>query len=387
MPVLAVGTFLMGTTEFMLAGLLPEMAADFGVTVAQAGLLVTAFAVGIIVGAPVMALLTLRLSRGLILRLALVLFAVGHVVLALSSSFELALAARVLTAMAAGAFWAVSSVVATVAAGPANSVRALGVLTSGLTVANVVGVPLGALAGQLSSWRAPLWVLAGLALAAAVVIGRFIPLQTAQRPPSIRSELRSLRSTNLWLALAASALILGGVMAAYTYVSPLLTDRAGLSASLVPLVLVGFGVGTVAGTATGGRLGDRWPFATTLTAAAATAVVLLALAVLSSNAVAAVALVCLLGLTGFTVNPVVGALALRFGGPAPTLASAMTSSAFNVGVAFGSWAAGLALASAWGTVGPAVVGAVIAAATLVPLGLLAIRLSRRPRLAPSSAGQ
>lgn len=369
----------MGTTEFMIAGLLPQMAADFDVSVSQAGLLVTAFAVGIIVGAPVMAVLTLRLPRALVLRLALLVFALGHVLLALCTSFEVALAARLLTALAAGAFWAVSAVVATAAAGPAHTVRALGVLTGGLTVANVLGVPLGAFAGQLTGWRGLLWVLAALAVAAAVLIGRFIPAPTSERRAAVRAELQALRSTNLWLALAACALILGGLMAAYTYISPLLTDNAGIPEPFVPLVLVVFGIGTVAGSTTGGRLGDRWPMATTITAAVATAVGLVALAVLSTYAVAVVCLVAVLGLTGFTVNPIVGALAIRFAGPAPTLASALTSSAFNVGVAGGSWLAGLALETRLGLVGPALIGAVIAGATVIPLGLLAGRHAVRDR--------
>ncbi|WP_431914588.1 MFS transporter [Nonomuraea jabiensis] len=193
--VLALGTFLMGTTEFVVAGLLPEIAGDLRVNVARAGLLITVFGVGMIVGAP-------------------------------------------LTALATGAFWAVANVAAAHAAGPAAASRA--VVGAGAMLANVVGVPLGAFAGQLMGWRGPFWALAVLAAAAVALIARAVPDDGAARHAgSFQSELAALRSGRLWLVLAACATTTGGVLAAYSYVSPLLTDRAGLPAGLVPLALVG----------------------------------------------------------------------------------------------------------------------------------------------------
>ncbi|MEU0947187.1 MFS transporter [Streptomyces canus] len=185
-------------------------------------------------------------------------------------------------------------------------------------------------------------------------------------------EGRTARQGRLWLALGAAMLIMGGVLATYTYVTPLLTDRAGIPAGAVPLVLIAFGVGALAGTTTGGRLGDRRPMATTITAAAATALVLLLMIPLSGNPVTATLLVFLMGLTGFTVNPVVTALAMRFAGDAPTLTSALTTSAFNTGIAAGSLIAGTALDSSLGLTGPPLVGTVIAALTLLPLIALAV---------------
>ncbi|MFE7276701.1 MFS transporter [Streptomyces sp. NPDC057623] len=370
--VLAAGTFLMGTTEFVVAGLLPELSGDLDVSVSDAGLLITAFAIGMIVGSPAMALATLRMPRRRTLILALTVFSVGHVVAALSTSFTLALAARAVTALATGAFWSVGGVVATTAAGPRNATRAIGVMIGGLTLANVVGVPLGSLVGQFSGWRGPFWALALLSGLAAVFIGRFIPATERRPEVSVRAEVRALRQGRLWLALAAAMLIMGGVLATYSYITPLLTDRAGIPESVVPLVLVAFGAGALGGTATGGRLGDRHPMATTLTAATATTLVLLLLVPLSAGPVTAVALVFLMALAGFTVNPVVTALAMRFAGDAPTLASALTTSAFNVGVAAGSALAGTALDSV-GPTGPPLVGAAVAALTLLPLIALAVR--------------
>ncbi|MBB5779303.1 MFS transporter [Nonomuraea jabiensis] len=251
--VLALGTFLMGTTEFVVAGLLPEIAGDLRVDVAQAGLLITVFALGMIVGAPLMAMLTLRLPKRLTLMLALGVFAAGHVIVALGSSFRLLLAARFLTALATGAFWA----------------------------------------------------LAALAAAAIALIARAIPDDgAAPHAGSIRSELAALRSGRLWLVLAACASTTGGVLAAYSYVSPLLTDRGGLPPGLVPLALVGFGIGALAGSIVGGRLGDAQPHAVTVGAAAGATLLLLAICLLTGYTATTVLLVGLLGFFGLGANPV-----------------------------------------------------------------------------------
>ncbi|MFI1727444.1 MFS transporter [Streptomyces sp. NPDC020489] len=380
--VLALGTFLMGTTEFVVAGLLPEIAGNLRVSVGQAGLLITVFAVGMVVGAPLMAMLTLRLPRRWTLVLSLAVFAVGHVIVALTSNFALLLAARFLTAMATGAFWAVANVVAARAAGPATSSRALGVVGSGAMLANVVGVPAGAFAGQLMGWRGPFWALAALAAAATVLIARHVPHDGPdQQTVSIRSEISALRSGRLWLALTACATTTGGVLSTYSYISPLLTDRAHIAAGLVPLVLVGFGAGALVGFLMGGRLGDHRPHTTIIVAAAVTTTLLLAICLLSGFAVPTVALVALLGLFGLGANPVLISLAVRYAGRAPTLGSALTVSAFNLGTAAGSWIAGLALDSSLGATGPAAVGTGIAALTLVPA--VAIALTQRRRLEAS----
>ncbi|MFC9131114.1 MFS transporter [Streptomyces sp. NPDC057099] len=376
--VLALGTFLMGTTEFVVAGLLPEIAGDLRVGVARTGLLITVFAVGMIVGAPLMAMLTLRLPKRLTLMLALGVFAAGHVIVALASSFTLVLAARFLTAIATGAFWAVANVAAARAAGPAASSRALGIVGAGAMLANVVGVPLGAFAGQLMGWRGPFWALAAFAAAAVALIARTVPHDDGdQQTASIRSELTSLRSGRLWLVLAACATTTGGVLATYSYISPLLTGRTGLASGTVPLVLVGFGLGALAGSLVGGRLGDRRPHAVTLVAAAGATLLLLAISLLAGHAVPTIILVALLGFFGLGANPVLMALAVRFARQAPALASALTVSAFNLGTALGSWLAGLTLDSDLGPTGPAAVGTAIAALTLIPTTTIAVTQRRR----------
>ncbi|MFP5020795.1 MFS transporter [Pseudonocardia phyllosphaerae] len=381
--VIAAGIFLMGTTEFMIAGLLPEAAAGLGVSVAQAGLLVTAFAAGMIVGPPVMALLTLRLPARATLVAALAVFAAGHVVAALGESFSLVVASRVVTALATGAFWAVGAVVATRVAGPAASARALAVMSAGLSLAVVAGVPLGTFAGQLTGWRGPFWILAALALVVIVAVLRVLPATppttstTARPEPSVRSELGALRPWRVWAVLATMVLAQAGFLGAYSYITPLLTDAAGVPAALVPLVLVGFGLGALLGTALGGRFGDRRPLGVIAVAVTVTAVVLAVLAAAATVTPLVVALVVLVGASGLGANPVLIAQALRHAGHGSTLASSMATSAFNLGTAVGAGVAGSTLDSSWGVSGPSALGAVVTASALVPVVVLAAK--RRAR--------
>ncbi|MFI1073580.1 MFS transporter [Streptomyces puniciscabiei] len=257
-----------------------------------------------IVGSPAMAMATPRLPQRRTSILALTVFSLGHVVAALSASFTVVLIARVVTALATGAFWSVGAVVASAAAGPAAATRAMGVMIGGLTLANVEGAPIGSFAGQYAGWRSPFRALAALSALAAAFIGRFIPAREQRATVSLWAEFGTLRHGRLWLALTAAMLIMGGVLATYSYITPLLTDRAGIPEAAVPLVLVAFGIGALGGTPTGGRLGDRRPMATTVVAAAATALVLLLLIPLSTNPVTVTTLVFLMSLTGFTVTRV-----------------------------------------------------------------------------------
>ncbi|MPV38039.1 MFS transporter [Georgenia subflava] len=382
---LALGLFLMGTTEFVVAGLLPEIAADVEVSLAQAGLLITVFAIGMVVGAPVMALATRRIPQRRTLMLALVVFALGHVVVAIGSSFAVLLAARFVTALATGAFWAVAAVTAARLAGPGASSRALGIVNAGGMLATVLGVPVGAFAGQVIGWRAIFWALAVLAVAAVVLIARQVPHNDpGNQSVSIRSELGALRSGRLWLVLGASAATTGAVFAAYSYIAPLLTDRAGISPGLIAPVLAGFGLGSVAGSVLGGRLGDTRPHAVTIVAPAATTLILLALVLVSGSPLPTVVLIVLFGLFGLGANPVLIALAVRYAGHAPMLGSSLSVAAFNSGTAAASWVGGIALESGFGPVGPVVVATVLAALTLVPTSALAIsQRSRTPRTAPA----
>jgi predicted MFS family arabinose efflux permease len=392
--VLAAGTFLMGTSEFVLAGLLSGISMDFELTTAQAGLTITVFAVGMIVGAPVMTILTLRMSRPLVLALALVTFALGHLVAAVTDQFGVLLGARLVTAIVTGAYWGIASAFASTVAGPRSNARALGVVLGGGMLANVLGVPLGAFLGQSIGWRGVFILLSVLSLGAAVAVFWLLPNRpdrSGHINTSVRAEVRALWSRRLWLTLTACALVTGSVLSIYSYVSPLLTERAGLPSSTVPLALLVFGLGAVVGTIIGGRLGDANPYRTALGASILTLGSILLLLILSNSPVGAVIAFAMLGVVGLSINPVLVALASKFGGAASTLATAMPTAVFNVGTALGTALAG-ALLNTLGPVGPVIVGAVGAAALLVPLGILrlldsSVSTSPSARVDGDGAGQ
>ena len=372
--VLTAGTFLMGTTEFVVAGLLTSVSADFTVSVAQAGLAITVFAIGMIVGAPSMALATLRLPRRVTLTAALVVFAAGHAIGALTESFGVLLGTRFVTAVATGAFWAVASVAAVDAAGPRIRTRALGIVLGGGMLANVLGVPLGTFIGQLIGWRGTFWLLTALAAALALAVARMVPpASSSGTVPSVRAELASLRSGRLWLVLATCAMVTGGTLSIYSFISPILTAGAGIPELWVPFALMGFGLAALVGSILGGRMGDSRPLATPVLTAVATLVIALALLLLPSQPALVLILFVVLGLVGLSSNPVLVGLANRYGGEASTLATSMPTAIFNLGTAIGTAFAGAALSSGLGERGPLLVGAVGAALVLVPLALLVLR--------------
>ncbi|GAA3343039.1 MFS transporter [Curtobacterium pusillum] len=385
--VLTAGTFLMGTSEFVVAGILPEVASDLDVSVAHAGLAITVFAVGMIIGAPTMALLTLRLPRKTTMMLALAVFTLGHVGAALTDSFALLLVSRFVSALATGAFWAVAAVVASHVVSVDIRSRALGIVLGGGMLANVVGVPLGAFGGQVIGWRGPFWGLAVLAASAVVAVAAAIPAERTDRAqPSARRELASLRSGRLWLTLAACAGVNAGVLSVYSYISPLLTDRTGISSALVPVALLLFGAGALIGSVLGGRAGDRRPFGTALVTTGGSLVVAAGLTVFADHVVPTFVLVAVLGLVGLSANPVLVSLAVGHGGVAPTLPSAMATSMFNAGTAIGTAITACLIGTDLGPTAAPITGIVFAAVTFIPLVTLRAleRKHDRARRPPSA---
>ncbi|MFD1721695.1 MFS transporter [Amnibacterium endophyticum] len=362
--VLAAGTFLMLTSEFVVAGLLPAMARDLGNGIPQVGTAITVFAVGMI-ASPATVLLTLRLPRRSTLALLLAVFAAGHVAAALSPALAPLLVARFVTALATGAFWALSGLVAADAAGEAASSSALGVIQGGGALATVLGVPVGAFAAQAGGWRDPFWALALLAALASLLVLRTVPGGHARHgAPTLRGELHALRRGRLWLVLGTCALVAAGVLSIYGFSAPLLVDCAGLPEALVPVALAVFGGAGLVGTLLAGRLGDRHPHAVVVGAAAITLAAAALLLPASSSPVPAVLVLGLLGLSGLSANPVLALLAIRAGGSAPTLASALTPAAFNTGTAVGTGIASAALAGSAGVLAPVQIGVVAAALVL-----------------------
>lgn len=376
-PVLALSISVLGTTEFMIAGLLPGLAADLSVSIPQAGYLISAFAVGMIVGAPSMAIATLRLPRRTTLVTALVVFVVGHVIGALAQDYGVLVVARVVTAVATGAFWSVAAVVTVSSVGPGDRARALSVLLAGLTVANVVGIPLGTLVGQQFGWRAAFWAVAGLAVLGVVGVLTTVPNRAADQPaPRLSAEFAAFRRGRLWVALGTTALYQSAMIGTVSYVVPLLTDVTGLDPAWTPAVLLGFGVGSFAGVIVGGRLADARPWATLFGALGAAALLLGLLAALATVPVAAVGLIVLLGAVAFVAAAPLNARVFALAGEAPTLASATNTSAFNVGNSLGPAVGGLAIAAGLGYTAPAWIGVLLAIGA-IGMGLLSWRLDRR----------
>ncbi|SOD66035.1 MFS transporter, DHA1 family, chloramphenicol resistance protein [Streptomyces zhaozhouensis] len=368
------GVFALGTSEFMLSGLLPEVADDLDVSIPSAGLLISAFAIGMVVGAPVLAAATQRLPRRLTLVVLLTVFGVSHVVGALAPTYGLLFATRVVSALACAGFWAVGAAVA-VSLVPVNArARALAVLLGGLSVANIAGVPGGALLGQHLGWRAAFWAVAALTVLGLVGVVRYVPrtgLDGAQARVPLRTELRVYRDRRVWLAVATTALFAAGTFCFFSYLAPLLTDVTGLGEGWVPFVLVLYGVGALIGTAIGGRLADAHLFGTLYAGLAAATVVLGLLALSASRPAVVVPLAGLLGLAAFLCGPGLNARIFHVAAAAPTLAGATATAAFNTGNTVGPWAGGVVIDAGLGYPWTAWLGAVLLLMALGGAGLQA----------------
>ncbi|MFJ6570073.1 Cmx/CmrA family chloramphenicol efflux MFS transporter [Streptomyces sp. NPDC091292] len=375
--ILGLSVFALGTSEFMLSGLLPPIADDMDVTIPQAGLLISAFAVGMVVGAPLLAVATLRLPRRTTLIALITVFGLGQVAGALAPTYGVLFASRVVSALACAGFWAVGAAVA-IAMVPWNQrARAMAVMIGGLSIANVLGVPAGAFLGEHLGWRSAFWAVAlasAIALAGVVTLIPRIPLP-AERP-SLRREVRIYRDRQVWLSIVITALAAGGVFCTFSYLAPLLTDVAGLDESWVPMVLGLFGVGALIGTAIGGRVADAHLFGVLLSGITASTVLLALLALLGQFAVAAVVLSFLLGLSAFYTAPALNARLFNVAGAAPTLAGATTTAAFNLGNTGGPWLGGTVIDAGFGFAATAWAGAAI---MLAAIGVVAVSLRLHQR--------
>ncbi|MGW2669050.1 Cmx/CmrA family chloramphenicol efflux MFS transporter [Streptomyces sp. NPDC001272] len=375
--VLGLSVFALGTSEFMLSGLLQPIAEDMGVSIPRAGLLISAFAIGMVVGAPLLAVATLRLPRRTTLISLISLFGLGQVAGALAPSYGLLFASRVVSAFACAGFWAVGAAVAIAMVGKDQRARAMSVMIGGLSIANVLGVPAGAFLGEQFGWRSAFWsVGAASAVALAGILALIPKIPLPAEKPRPRSELRIYADLQVWLAVAVTALAAGGVFCAFSYLSPLLTDVAGLGSAAVPWVLALFGVGALAGTTVGGRIADGRLFGVMIWGITASTAFLTALALLASVQVAAVALSFLLGVSAFFTAPALNARMFNVAGAAPTLAGATTTAAFNLGNTGGPWLGGAVIDAGRGFAATAWAGAAMTV-TAIALTLWALRIERR----------
>ncbi len=382
---LAIGGFGIGLTEFVIMGLLPEVARDFGVSEAAAGGLISGYALAVVVGALGLTAATTRLPRKTVLLGLMVLFIVGNVITALAPEYGIALVGRIIAALCHGAFFGIGSVVAASLVPADRAARAVAIMFTGLTAANVLGVPFGTFLGQQFGWRSTFWAIAAIGVIAFAGVAALVPAASGPTSaPSLRRELAAFRSGQVWLSLIVTALAFGGMFGAFTYIAYTLTEVSGFAAGAVPWLLVLFGAGLVVGNALGGRLADKHRDATLLWFIGALVVILAAFALLASWQPAVVVLLALMGGFGFGTVPGLQSRVMAYAETAPTLASGANIGAFNIGNALGAWAGGLGISAGLGFTSPLWIGAAITIVAFVVMVAAALT-ARTPRTAPAPA--
>lgn len=378
---LTICAFGIGTSEFVINGLLPDVARDLGVSIPAAGLLISGFALGIIIGAPTLTVATLRIRRKAVLLSAMALFTVGSLITALSTAYWPLMAGRVLSAMAVGAVYGVGSVVAANLVPQRRQASAIAMMFAGATAATVFGVPLGTLIGQNFGWRATFWAVTVIGVIGFFGIYALVPNQPNDTTPSIRKELATFRRPQVWLALAMTACSFGAIATTFTYIAPLLHNVTGFSNTAVTALLFVLGAGLFAGNYVGGKAADRALMPALITLFAVFTVVLLAFDFTAHNKIAVVITVFLFGVAGYGLVPGCQIRVVNKAEGAPTLASATNISAFNVGVMTGAALGGATISAGLGFTSVTWVGAIIAGLGLL-LALLSSAIDRRHTQAP-----
>lgn len=376
---LTIGSFGIGTTEFVIMGLLLQVAADLQVSLTAAGLLISGYAIGVFFGAPLLTAATSRLPRKAALLGLMLLFTLGNLACALAPNYAVLMLARMITSLAHGTFFGVGAVVATSLVPADKKASAISIMFTGLTVATLLGVPAGAWLGLQYGWRASFWAVTAVGVLATAVIAFFVPADTGgqEAPSSLRQDLKVLVRPQVLLGLLATVLGFSGVFTVFTYIQPLLTQVTGLADAVVSVVLLVFGAGMIAGNLIGGRLADKRLVPTLLISLALLALVLVLMAPALGHAPAAVLFVGLLGAAAFaTVSPLQLRVLQKAEGAGQSLASSLNIAAFNLGNALGAWAGGVAIDHGPGlTALPWVAAALTASGGLV--ALWSVRLERR----------
>ncbi|SIR25053.1 MFS transporter [Pseudacidovorax sp. RU35E] len=384
---LTAGAFGIGTTEFVIMGLLQQVAADLRVSITAAGLLISGYALGVAVGAPVLTLATRRLPRRTVLIALMGVFTAGNIACALAPDYATLMAARVLTSLAHGTFFGVGAVVAAGLVPPERRASAIALMFTGLTAATLLGVPAGAWIGLQWGWRATFWAVAVVGVVALAVLMRLVPRQAqAEAAATLAEELSVLARPQVWLSLAITILGFGGVFAFYTYVQPVLTQVTGLSVAAVSPLLLVFGGGLAVGNILGGRLADRAPMPAVIGTLLALAVVLALAPIAMPHRLAAAVFLAALGVAAFaTAAPLQARMLEQAAGAGQNLASSLNIAAFNLGNALGAWVGGAVIDHGPGLqgLGPAAAGLTLAGLALA----LVSRAMQRRRLsadAPST---
>ena len=375
---LTVGAFGIGVTEFVIMGLLLQVSADLGISVPLAGLLMTGYALGVFVGAPVLTIATRTLPRKTTLLVLMAIFTLGNLAAALSPSFGWLMAARIVTALAHGTFFGVGSLVATSLVAPERKASAIALMFTGLTLATLLGVPFGSWLGLAFGWRSTFWAVTAIGLVALVVLAVFVPADRERVVPgSLAEEFKVLTRPQVQLGLIMTVLGFGGIFAVFTFIQPILVQLAGFSEAAVSPILLVFGGGLVVGNLLGGRWADR-----RLAPALIGSITLLTIAMFASgfafhSQAGAVIAAFVLGAAAFaTVAPLQMWVLQQAGGAGQGLASSLNIAAFNLGNAFGAWLGGVVITQGLGYGAIAPVAAVVPL-TALGLAVVAVSFERR----------
>ncbi|MDQ1012912.1 DHA1 family inner membrane transport protein [Streptomyces sp. V4I23] len=377
---LAIGAFGIGTTEFVIMGVLPQVAGDFGVSIPTAGWLVTGYALGVVFGAPLLTVLGTKVSRKKMLMFLMGLFILGNALSAFAPGFGVMLIGRVVASLAHGAFFGIGSVVAADLVAPERKASAISLMFMGLTVANIVGVPGGTYIGQALGWRVTFTLVAALGIIGLLGVAKLVPEQGKPETENVRTEFAAFKNVQVWLAMAMTVLGYGGVFAAITYITPMMTEVAGYSEAAVTWLLVLFGIGMFLGNLLGGKFADRALMPMLFVSLGALSLALLVFTATAHNKALAAITLTLIGALGFATVPPLQKWVLDQASAAPTLASAANIGAFNLGNALAAWLGGIVIAGGLGYTSPNWVGALLSGTALL-LAFLAAYLNKRTRTA------
>ena len=366
---LAIGSFGIGMTEFVIMGLLPDIAQDLlaaqwdassDEAIGQAGILISLYALGVVIGAPTIAGLVARFPRNRVMIGLAIALTVGNALTVIAPTFELVGAARLLAGLPHGAYFGIGALVAADVLGPGNRAKGVAFILTGLTVANVVGVPAGTFLGQQWGWRTAFLIVTLVFALAAVSIALFVPKHPGDPGRTLRSELGVFRVGQVWLTLGIGAVGFGGFFAVYSYIAPLVTDVAGSPEWAVPIVLVVLGLGMTAGNLMGGYMADRDLRRTLLLGMAGLVIVLALVALLSFQIVVLGVLVFAFAMTSSILSPAIQTRLMDVAGDNQSIAAALNHSALNIGNSLGAFLGGAVIAAGWGFTAPAWVGAALA---------------------------
>ena len=374
---LTAGAFGIGTTEFVIMGLLIQVAADLHVSIAAAGLLISGYALGVFVGAPLLTAATSRMPRKAVLVALMIVFTLGNLACAIAPNYTMLMIARVITSLAHGTFFGVGAVVATGLVTEDRKASAISIMFTGLTVATLLGVPAGAWLGLQLGWRATFWAVTAIGVIATIVIATLVPRDRGDAAPiAFREELKAIARPQVMLGLLMTVLGFGGMFTVYTYIQPLLTQVTGFSESAVSPILLVFGVGMILGNLLGGRLADRRLIPALLGTLLALAAVMGLMSFVLHSQWAMVLFVGLLGAAAFaTVSPL-QLWVLQKAGDAQSLASSLNIGAFNLGNALGAWLGGVVIAHGAGLTTLTWVGALVPASAFL-VALWSVALERK----------